>query len=664
VDTLRSLQRRFGALGITAAEPVLPNTYRLDLPKSADVLAAARQMAGDTAVAYAEPNYIRYALRTVNDPLSSFQYALNKINAYGAWDVTTGSGVTIAVIDSGVNPKHLDFGGRVLPGYDFANNDADASDDVFHGTQVAGIIAASGDNGEGVSGLCWGCRLLPVKVLGSGGQGSDEWVAKGIRWAVDHGARVINMSLGGPNKSSLLHDAVKYATSKNVLVVAAAGNEADKGNPIDYPAAYDEALAVGATDENDEHAYFSQVHPYVDVSAPGWNIASTGAERNLGGYAAATGTSFAAPYVAGLAGLLLSLNPSLDVNGLKALIVNNVDDLGERGHDWAFGAGRINAARAVAAVRVPAFERVSNPNQPDVIFFEQTGHTLRGALRGFWEQNGGLPVFGYPISEEFQETTPDGVFTVQYFERNRLEAHPEKPAPYNVLLGRLSDTLLQRQGRNWFTFPKGKPAPNCEFFAETGHSLCEPFLGFWKANGLRDPNLPVAGRALALFGMPLSEPAMEQNSSGQTVLTQWFERARFELHPDKPAPHQVLLGLLGNESARSRSGGTAASGKQPPNRCEGVAPPVNVTVRPSGCILIGTLLTVDASGFRDNEKVDYFYSAPGGEAVPVSTVQADGDGHIRGRIGVLGLDPGFWAVVFKGKKSRHEAVIYLKVVDR
>ena len=663
--TLKSFQAAFPALNLERMRAVVPNTYRLDTGKNADVVALANQIAADPSVAYAQPNYLRYALRSVDDPLSTFQYALNKIDAYGAWDVTTGSSaVTVAVVDSGVNAAHPDLAGRVLPGYDFANDDADAGDDVFHGTQVAGIVAAAGDNGEGTAGLCWSCNILPVKVLNDNGAGSDEWVAKGIRWAVDHGAQIINLSLGGPNESRIIREAVVYATQKNVLVVAAAGNEADEGNPIDYPAAYDEVIAVGATDHNDQHAYFSQVHSYVDLAAPGWNVATTGVEGNLSAYGAATGTSFSAPYVAGLAALLLSVNPSLDVNGLKSLLINSADDIGQPGRDWQFGAGRINAARAVRAVRVPAFDPVANPNQPDVIFFPETGHTLRGTLRAFWEQNGGLPVFGFPVSEEFSETTTEGTFTVQYFERNRLELHPDKAAPYNVLLGRLSDSLLQRQGRNWFTFAKGQPSDGCQFFNETGHSICEPFLTYWKGNGLRDANLSPDGRALALFGLPLSEPALEINSSGENVLTQWFERARFEFHPGNEPRFQVLLGLLGNESARPGAGGSPASGRTPANRCEGLPPSLNATVQPSGCILPGTYIDIDAGGFEPGEEASFYYSSPDGQAVPVGAVLVDEQGRIQGQLAVLGLPAGFWALVLRGNQSSHEAVIYLKVVDR
>jgi glucose/arabinose dehydrogenase len=177
--------------------------------------------------------------------------------------------------------------------------------------------------------------------------------------------------------------------------------------------------------------------------------------------------------------------------------------------------------------------------------FPETGYTVTGRLLDFWDGNGGLPVFGYPVSEERQERTPEGQFAVQHFERQRFERHPTTAAPYDVLLGRLGDELLARSGRNWQNEPAGTPHPGCQFFDETHHTLCEPFLSYWRNHGLLDPRLNAFQRSLALFGFPLTEPAMELNSSGDRVLTQWFERARFEYHPDKPAPFQVLLGRLG-----------------------------------------------------------------------------------------------------------------------
>jgi thermitase len=661
-DALTQLQARFPGMGIEGYRKVTSTVYRLNVAENADIEALAAQISADPAVDYAQPNYMRYALRGVNDPLSTFQWALGKINAYGAWDVTTGSNIVVAVLDSGVNPDHPDLRGRVLPGYDFISNDSDARDEDFHGTNVAGIIAAAGDNGEGVAGMCWQCQILPLRVIGSRG-GSDENVVDGIEWALDNGARIINMSLGGPGNSRILREAVQEAARRNVLVVAAAGNEAEEGNPVEYPAAYDEVLAVGATDEADQRAYFSQIQPYVDISAPGWNIPSTAHELDLDAYGAYAGTSFSAPYVSGLAALLLSINPSLDANALREILVTNVVDLGQPGLDWEYGFGRIDAARAVNAVRIPAFEPVANPNQEGVAYFPETQHTVRGRMRSFWEQNGGLPVFGFPISEEFSERTPEGTFTVQYFERNRLELHPENPAPYDVLLGRLSDTLLQRQGRNWFTFPKGTEQPGCQFFAETQHTVCEPFLSYWRNNGLSDPALNTDQDSLALFGLPLSEPAPEVNSSGENVVTQWFERARFEFHPDKAPEFQVLLGLLGNEGARPGATGPAPSGQTPPSRCDGVPASVNASIQPSNCFVFGTLITINAKGFTPREPVGFYVSLPTGEAIELDTLNANSSGELN-LFGTLPLPDGFYGLTMEGIDSGNTAIVYMRIVER
>ena len=660
-SSLQIFQQHFPGLHTSAVTQLATGAFRVDVATDSDVVALSKQLASDPAVAYAQPNYRRSILRGVNDPLSTFQYPLSKVNAYGAWDVTTGSSsIIVGILDTGVNANHPDLAGRVLPGHDFFHGGTDTSDPVGHGTHIAGIIAASGDNGQGIAGMCWQCKILPVKVGDDRGL-RDDAITDGIRWAVDNGARVLNLSFGGSGDSPAIHEAIQYAISKNVLVVVAAGNEADEGNPVEYPAAYDESLAVGATDDNDQHAFFSEVQSYVDVSAPGWNVPGTGNQFDPSGYESESGTSFSAPYVAGEAALLLSVNPSLDVNALRNLILSTADDLGQPGQDWEFGAGRINAGRAVANVHVPAFDPVADPNQPDVQFFSATGHTLRGRMASYWQENGGLSVFGYPISEMFDEATPDGTFTVQYFERNRLELHPEKSAPYDVLLGRLSDSLLQRQGRNWFTFPKGQETPGCQFFAETGHTVCEPFLSYWKKNGLKDPALSPDGRSLALFGLPLSEPQTEINSSGESVQTQWFERARFEFHPDKDPQFQVLLGLLGNESAKPSSGGTAPSGETPASRCDGLPPATGATIQPSGCILTGTIVSITASGFESGEQISFYLSSSDGKAMSLDPVHADASGQVS-LVGGLPLPQGYWALVLHGDKTQHESVVYLKVV--
>lgn len=171
---------------------------------------------------------------------------------------------------------------------------------------------------------------------------------------------------------------------------------------------------------------------------------------------------------------------------------------------------------------------------------------IEGRFLEYWLQNGGLPVFGYPITAAVPQQTAEGSFVTQYFERNRFELHPEKARPYDVLLGRLGDDALQQQGQDWSTFPKAQ-ANAAHYFFETGHAVGhDPFWGYWSTHGLEfDGQAGTSfAESLALFGLPLSEPRMETNSSGDTVLTQWFERTRFEDHDAQG----VLLGLLGNET--------------------------------------------------------------------------------------------------------------------
>lgn len=178
--------------------------------------------------------------------------------------------------------------------------------------------------------------------------------------------------------------------------------------------------------------------------------------------------------------------------------------------------------------------------------FVQTGYSLSGAFLKFWQDNGGLAVFGYPIGSE----RLDNGQVYQWLERNRFEQHPENQAPYNVLLGRLGVEELSKQGIDWTTLPKVSSAPGgCMYFAQTGHSLCSDFMSYWQSHGLEfgDGSSKTFAESLALFGYPISEPKLETNSSGDTVLTQWFERARFEYHPNNPAEYRVLLGRLGAE---------------------------------------------------------------------------------------------------------------------
>jgi len=333
------------------------DVFKVDVPPGKELEAIA-QLRARADVLYAEPDYRVYALDTIpKDPYWGSQWGLPKIQAPKAWDIlstTGGANIIIAIIDSGIDLDHPDFAcpNKLLPGRDFVNNDDDPQDDYGHGTHVAGIAAACSNNGVGVAGVAWAARLLPVKVLDAAGQGSYSNLADGIRYAVDQDARVINLSLGGTSDSSIMRDAVSYAVGRGRLVVAAAGNFGDQGNPVMYPAAYDEVVAVAATDPDDNRAYFSEYHPYVDVAAPGVSIYSTLPDNTYGGLG---GTSMATAFVSGLAALLWSADGGLSAAQVRTLIESNADDLGTPGKDDYFGYGRINAWRTMnARVRVSA----------------------------------------------------------------------------------------------------------------------------------------------------------------------------------------------------------------------------------------------------------------------------------------------------------------------
>ena len=184
--------------------------------------------------------------------------------------------------------------------------------------------------------------------------------------------------------------------------------------------------------------------------------------------------------------------------------------------------------------------------QADQRCFQQTSFCISGQIRTYWEQNGGLPVFGYPISAQQEEAVEGIKLQVQWFERNRIELHPANARPYDVLLGRVGAESLAQQARDWFTFPKSSPQPGCRFFAETGHNVCGDMLAYWRAHRLVQVGQGEAG-SLALWGLPLSDLMTETLSDGRQYQVQWFERARLELHPENRPPFHVLGGLLGRD---------------------------------------------------------------------------------------------------------------------
>jgi subtilisin family serine protease len=304
-------------------------------------------------VRYVEPNYMASAADTIpSDPFWNWQYGLSNIHAFQGWDYSTGStAVTIAIVDSGVDLDHPDLSSKIVSGYNAFNDSSNANDDHFqsHGTHVAGIAAATSNNGIGVTGVSWGARIMPVKVLNSFGLGPLSIVAKGIVWATDHGAQVINLSLGITSDSPTLQDAINYASGHGVVLVAAAGNDTTTAN-LRYPAQYPNVIAVGAVDSGNNRTASSNYGPELDLVAPGQLIYST----ITGSYGYLSGTSMAAPYVSGLAAVLYGM-PG---NSSSALVTTQMEssaaDLGLPGFDNEYGFGLIQMDRALMLVPMPA----------------------------------------------------------------------------------------------------------------------------------------------------------------------------------------------------------------------------------------------------------------------------------------------------------------------
>ncbi|MFD2169703.1 S8 family serine peptidase [Tumebacillus lipolyticus] len=303
-----------------------------------DVLA---KLKADPNVEYAELDPIMTISLTPNDPSYSSQYHLTKIQAPAAWDITTGSTSTkIAIIDTGVDLTHPDLSAKIIPGYDFANGDSVAQDDHGHGTQVAGVAAASTNNYQEGAGVDWQARIMPIKVVNAGTPGYTSDVILGVKWAAANGAHIILMSLDSSLYNAVLQTEINNAWAAGAVIVAPAGNS---GNTVRrYPAGYNNVVAVAWTDSADNKSSYSTYGSWVHVAAPGTSIRST---RLGGGMSNWSGTSMAASVVAGLAGLVRANNPSLSNAGIVNKIFTGADPITGTGVWWRYG--RVNALNSL-----------------------------------------------------------------------------------------------------------------------------------------------------------------------------------------------------------------------------------------------------------------------------------------------------------------------------
>jgi len=366
--------RGIAASAHTTVRKAVPqiDTYCLRLPPGLSVPEAIEKFSRNPNVIFASANHTIYLAVFPNDDWFDFQWGLYNtdgrcdIHAPEAWDLQTGSANTIiAIVDTGIESTHLDLYGKVLQGYNAIDGTTNTEDDHMHGTFVAGIAGAITNNFDGVAGVDWNARLLPVKIMDSTGQGEEIDAAEGVVWAVDHGAKIINLSVGTYLNVPAFEAAINYAWGAGAVVVCASGNDGlDDASYPHYPSYYSSAISVGASNEYDERCTDldwgeggSNYGDTLDVMAPGNWIFSTAPFWYEGlftllfgdyGYEFGSGTSAATPFVSGLAGLIWASHPGWTNLQVRNQIEQTCDDIDAPGKDRYTGWGRINAYRALS----------------------------------------------------------------------------------------------------------------------------------------------------------------------------------------------------------------------------------------------------------------------------------------------------------------------------
>lgn len=327
------------------------------LNQQESVAEAVTQLQNENGVLYAQPNFnyetqVALTSSPYNDPLSGLQYGARQMRAEQLHKLSTGRGVKVALIDTGVDYDHSDLKGRVVDRINFVEDDKSFKTDV-HGTLVAGVIAARPNNGIGIYGIAPGVSLIAIKSLKPRqsnsviADGSSHTVAQGLDYAINHGARVINLSIGGP-REPLISRLTRAAVARGIMVVAAAGNDGRDAQPK-YPAALEEVLAVTGVDSRDQLYSSASRGTYVDLAAPGVEIMSTAPSNKFNAF---SGTSMAAPHVSAFVALLLQSNPSLSPHEIKTILERTARDLGPTGRDKNTGSGVVDACAA--------FQRATN----------------------------------------------------------------------------------------------------------------------------------------------------------------------------------------------------------------------------------------------------------------------------------------------------------------
>ncbi|WEN43590.1 Thermitase [Thauera sp. GDN1] len=343
----------------------------IQLPPQASEKAVEALLKKNKHLKFAERDMLIKPDATANDPYYGSAWHLSKIGVSSAWDVSTGRGATIAILDSGVDASHPDLAGKLVSGWNCYDNNSNTADVYGHGTAVAGTAAAATNNALGVAALAGEAMIMPMRITNLSGYGSWSAAAQCLTWAADRGANVANISFGGVSGSSTVQSAAQYLKNKGGLTVVAAGNSSGE----ELIAASSTMISVSATDSNDVKASWSSYGKYVDIAAPGTYIWTT---TRGGSYQKWQGTSFASPVVAGVVALMKAANPALGAADLEKVLFSTVVDLGTTGWDAYYGHGRVNAAAAVKAVQTA---KTSDTTAPSVGIGNPTaGSTVSGLV--------------------------------------------------------------------------------------------------------------------------------------------------------------------------------------------------------------------------------------------------------------------------------------------
>lgn len=356
--------------GRSAAHIKPLNVHVVELPVGADEVSAMRELRKNGSFKYVELDMAVAPAATVTDPAYGSSWALPKIQAPTAWDSTNGTGVTIAILDTGLDAVHPDLVANVVPGWNVYDDNSNTADVNGHGTWVAGVAAMVANNAKGSAGVAWGAEIMPIRIADANAYAYWSTVAQGIYWAADNGAKVVNISYNGVSGSSSVQSAAQYLRGKGGVVIVAAGNSGG----LENIAANDSLLTVAATDQNDVRASFSSYGAYVDLSAPGVSLYTTTVG---GGFANASGTSFSSPVVAATAALMLSANAKLAPADVDRILKATARDLGTAGYDQYYGSGRVNAASAVQSAKQTV---AADTQSPTVSIASPTGGQVSGVV--------------------------------------------------------------------------------------------------------------------------------------------------------------------------------------------------------------------------------------------------------------------------------------------